>query len=83
MEKNDYNVRSVFVGKVVSIPGAKTIKVAVVRYQLHSKYRKKYKITKYFLVHDEQSAYAVGDEVRFVASRPKSKQKTFEVVLEK
>ncbi len=67
-------------GTVVSAGADKTIIVAVDRFVTHKKYRKKYRVTKRYAVHDPANAYGVGDTVTFRASRPISKRKRFVVV---
>jgi small subunit ribosomal protein S17 len=69
-----------FVGAVVRLSSPKTIVVEVVSYKVHPKYRKKYKSTKRYLIHDEANAFSVGDRVMCIPSRPHSKKKRFEVV---
>lgn len=64
-----------FKGVVASISGTQTISVAVDTYKTHSKYLKKYRSTKKYLVHVPEGAYAVGDHVVFQECRPVSKQK--------
>jgi len=81
MTKDSQNQRTgVLVGTVVSARFPKTVRVEVSTYKLHTKYRKKYRDTKSYLVHDENSACKVGDTVRFVAMRPRSKRKNFEII---
>ena len=67
-------------GTVVSDGGDKTIIVAVDRFVTHPKYRKKYRDTKKYAVHDPENRYHVGDTVQFVLTRPISKRKRFVVV---
>lgn len=74
------SVRTLFLGEVVRLSSEKTLCVEVVRYEMHPKYRKKYKKTKRYLVHDEHGTCKVGDTVRFSSCRPHSKRKNFEVV---
>ena len=69
-------------GVVVSDAMDKTIVVAVDTFKTHRKYLKKYLSTKKYKVHDPKNQYKVGDTVRFVSSRPVSKDKKF-IVLEK
>lgn len=69
-----------FRGTVVSDKMAKTVVVEVGRVQWHSKYRRQYRTTKRFKVHDEQNAFHVGDIVEFVETRPISKDKRWTVV---
>lgn len=70
----------VFEGRVVSDAMAKTIVVQVDRTKIHPKYQKRYRTSKRFKVHDEADAYHVGDLVRFVETRPLSRDKRWRVV---
>ena len=67
-------------GTVVSDAADKTIVVAVDRYVTHPKYRKKYRSTKKYAVHDPDNRYRVGDAVRFTLCAPISKRKKFKVI---
>jgi len=67
-------------GTVVSDAMDKTIVVAVDTFKTHEKYLKKYLSTKKYKVHDPENSYKVGDTVKFVQSRPISKDKRFSVV---
>ena len=62
-------------GVVVKKSGIKTIKVEVNDYRSHPKYRKRYRITSRFLVHDEQEKTQVGEAVVIVQHKPISKKK--------
>jgi len=79
-KKQEANGKRGFVGSVVRVSAPKTLAVDVVTYKMHPKYRKKYKSTKRYLVHDESGAIVQGDAVKFVSSRPHSKRKRFEVI---
>lgn len=68
------------IGKVVSDKMQKTIVVAVTRLKLHPKYKKKYKVTKRYKVHDEKNEYHVGDRVIIEETRPLSKEKRWKVI---
>ncbi len=68
------------VGDVVSNKMDKTVAVAVARLKTHPLYRKRYKITKKFLAHDEDNQYQVGDRVEIAETRPTSKRKRWEVI---
>lgn len=72
--------QQVFTGQVVSDKGDKTIIVRVVRTVWHPKYRRQYRASKRFAVHDEHNAYHTGDTVSFVHVRPLSKNKRWRVV---
>lgn len=62
-------------GTVVSTKMDKTITVAVDRYITHSKYGKRYKITKKFYAHDENGTAAEGSLVVIEETKPLSKLK--------
>jgi len=64
-----------FKGVVTSTKMDKTIVVEVTSFKFHSKYKKQYKITKKFKVHDEKKTAKVGDKVIFTECRPISKDK--------
>lgn len=67
-------------GKVVTRPGAKTVKVAVARRTQHPRYRKFITVTKSYMVHDEREECNVGDVVEIIESRPYSATKRFRVL---
>lgn len=72
--------RRIFAGEVVSDKGDKTIVVKVTRLIWHPKYRRQYRVSKRFAVHDENNAHRIGDAVRFVECRPMSKTKRWRVI---
>jgi small subunit ribosomal protein S17 len=67
-------------GVVVSDKMQKTIIVAVTTLKSHPKYRKKYKSTKRYKVHDADGKYKVGDTVEIVPCRPMSRDKKYKVL---
>lgn len=67
-------------GTVVKAAMQKTITVVVTRTKVHSKYGKRYTVTKKYLVHDENNEHKPGEIVKFVECRPLSKQKRWRVV---
>lgn len=67
-------------GVVVSDAMDKTVVVRVQRFVKHPKYGKYYKVSKRYKAHDENNTYHVGDAVNIIATRPRSKDKAFEVV---
>lgn len=73
-------IKKIIHGKVVSHKTDKTIVVLVERLKEHLKYRKKYRISKRYQVYDEKNKYKKGDIVDFIESRPRSKEKRWEVV---
>jgi small subunit ribosomal protein S17 len=66
-------------GVVVSDKADKTVVVKVMSSMTHPIYRKKYTISKKFLVHDEKNEAHVGDQVRVVETRPISARKHFKL----
>lgn len=67
-------------GKVISDKMDKTIVVAVESLKTHPKYKKKYRSTKNYKVHDEANAHKIGEIVEFVQCRPISKGKSHKVI---
>jgi len=68
----------IFRGKVISTLMAKTATVAVDRVVVHPFYGRRYRRTKKYHVHDTFKT-KVGDEVKFVASKPYSKLKKWKI----
>jgi small subunit ribosomal protein S17 len=69
-----------FRGIVVSDKMDKTAVVAVTRLKKHPRYRKFYKVTKRFKVHDEGNEFHIGDKVVIEEARPISKDKKWRIV---
>ena len=67
--------RRVLEGYVVSDKMDKTCVVVVERMFEHPIYKKRVKTRKRFKVHDEKNVTKKGDRVRFIESRPISKNK--------
>lgn len=67
-------------GVVVSDKMDKTAVVSVTRFVKHPKYHKYFKITKRYKAHDENNSAHIGDKVEIVETRPRSKDKHFEIV---
>lgn len=67
-------------GKVVSDKMDKTVVVDVLRLKKHPIYKKRYPFSKKFKAHDEGNIYKVGDEVIISETKPKSREKKWEVV---
>lgn len=67
------------IGKVTSKIGEKTVKVSVERMVIHPLYKKRFKMSRQYLVHDEVGVN-VGDKVKFSDSRPISKMKKWKVI---
>ena len=68
------------VGRVVSNKMNKTIVVAVETLKRHRIYKRTYRQTKRFHVHDEENVCQMGDIVRIEESRPLSKLKHWRLV---
>lgn len=69
-------------GVVSSNKMDKTIVVSVQFYKSHSKYKKRFKVTKKFYAHDEENKFNIWDVVTIKETRPLSKLKRWEVVSE-
>jgi small subunit ribosomal protein S17 len=67
-------------GVVVSTKMDKTAVVKITRKKMHSKYKKQYKTTKNYKVHDEKSIAKIGDTIMFEECRPLSKDKRWRIV---
>lgn len=67
-------------GEVVSAKMDKTVVVKVDRTLLHSKYLKRFTVSKRYKAHDEANAYKEGDLVLIEEARPMSKTKRWRVV---
>ncbi|MEW5798255.1 MAG: 30S ribosomal protein S17 [Bacteroidota bacterium] len=74
------NSRKTRVGKVVSNKMQKSIVVAVERKVAHPLYKKYFRRTTKFYVHDEKNEATVGDTVKIMETRPLSKMKRWRLV---
>lgn len=74
-DKKQAKVKRELIGQVVSTAMQKTAVVRVDSMKLHPKYKKRFRVSKKFSVHDEKSEAKVGDRVRFMECRPLSKTK--------
>jgi small subunit ribosomal protein S17 len=68
------------VGRVVSNKMDKTIVVVVESLKKHRIYKRTYKQTKRFQVHDEKNVCQIGDTVRIEECRPLSKMKHWRLI---
>jgi small subunit ribosomal protein S17 len=80
MEKDSKKIIRSLNGIVVSNKMDKTIVVKVDNVKVHSKYKKRYVVSKRYSVHDEKNKFKVDDKVKFVECRPISKNKKWRVV---
>ena len=79
-ETADRNRRKMRVGKVVSDRMEKTIVVSIERLVKHPTYGRYVKKRTKFKVHDEKNECHIGDVVRFMETRPLSKDKRWRFV---
>ena len=68
------------IGHVISDKMDKTVVVAVDVRKRHPIYKKSFKRTVKYKVHDKKNACNTGDEVRIMEMRPLSKEKRWRVV---
>ena len=66
-------------GIIVSDKMDKTAVVAVERLKVHSKYKKRIKITKKYKAHNPENKFKIGDKVVIIESRPLSKDKKWRI----
>ena len=74
------NKRKTYIGRVISDKMDKTVVLAVTRRSGHSRYNKVMNRTTTFKAHDEKNECKVGDLVRFIETRPLSKEKRWSVL---
>ena len=72
--------RKAYVGHVISDKMDKTVVLAVTRRSAHARYGKTVKRITKFKAHDEKNECKVGDLVRFIETRPLSKEKRWKVL---
>jgi small subunit ribosomal protein S17 len=64
---------------VVKKSSAQTIRVSLKIAKVHPIYKKRYSLTRHYLVHDEAGTAEVGQEITIVSCRPISKLKHWKV----
>ncbi|PIQ67573.1 30S ribosomal protein S17 [Candidatus Uhrbacteria bacterium CG_4_10_14_0_2_um_filter_41_7] len=79
-EKTIQSKRRRLKGEVVSDKMDKTVVVKVDRTVIHSKYLKRYTISKRYKAHDEENEAKTGDLVTIEETRPLSKGKRWRIV---
>ena len=72
--------RKVMTGKVVSTAMQKTAVVTIERLVRHEEYGKYIRQRSRFKIHDEKNECKVGDVVRFMETRPLSKDKRWRLL---
>lgn len=80
MNKQDNKAKKFLEGVVVSDKMEKSVVVAVDAFKSHPKYLKKYLSTKRFKAHDPENKCKVGDKVKIIETKPRSKDKKWEVI---
>lgn len=68
------------VGKIISLKMQKTAVVEVKGMKEHSVYKKRYKADKKYKAHLESGDFEVGDKVLIEESKPKSRDKKWQVI---
>ena len=68
-------------GKVISDKNDKTIVVLVKRKFSHPMFGKIISVSKKYHVHDEKNKFKTGDNVKIIESKPYSKKKRWEVLV--
>jgi small subunit ribosomal protein S17 len=76
----DRGRRKLMTGKVVSDSMQKTVVVTIERLVKHAEYGKYVRRRNRFKVHDEKNECKVGDVIRFMETRPLSKDKRWRLV---
>jgi small subunit ribosomal protein S17 len=81
MSETNENVgkRRTLTGEVVSDKMDKTVVVQVIRRYKHPRYKKYVQERLRYKAHDEANEAKVGDKVRIVESRPRSRDKRWDV----
>lgn len=69
-----------FEGVVTSDKMQKTIVAVVQRLKMHPIYKKQYKVSRKYKIHDEKNEAKVGNLVRFEECRPFSKDKRWRLI---
>ncbi|RKZ08535.1 30S ribosomal protein S17 [Candidatus Fermentibacteria bacterium] len=72
--------RRVLTGTVISSAMDKTVVVEVVSIKAHPVYKKRYRTTKKYYVHDEENQCSAGDKISISETRPLSKTKRWRVL---
>lgn len=79
-DKEKKIIKKTFSGIVISDKMDKTIIVKVVKSKIHPLYKKYFKSSKNYKIHDSQNKFHIGDKVNFVECRPLSKDKRWRVI---
>lgn len=79
MENRQESRKTVKIGTVVSLAGAKSVVVQVESMVMHPLYHRFVKRSRKFMAHDENGECKLGDKVQIVECRPLSRRKRFRV----
>jgi len=72
--------RRILTGTVISSAMDKTVVVKVVSIKAHPVYKKRFRTTKKYYVHDEENQCNTGDKISISETRPLSKTKRWRVL---
>ena len=75
--------KKVLNGKVIKDKNNKTVVVMVKRKYTHPYFNKVITSSKKYHAHDEKNKFKIGDDVRIIESKPFSKKKKWEVIINK
>ena len=75
--------KKVLNGKVIKDKNNKTVVVMVKRKYTHPFFDKVITSSKKYHAHDEKNKFKIGDDVRIIESKPFSKKKKWEVIINK
>ncbi len=70
----------IFTGKVIAKKMPKTATVVVERILIHPLYQKRIKSMRKYHIHDPEDKTKIGDSVHFVAAKPISKLKKWQLI---
>ena len=73
--------KKVLNGKVIKDKNNKTVVVMVKRKYTHPYFNKVITSSKKYHAHDEKNKFKIGDDVRIIESKPFSKKKKWEVII--
>lgn len=79
-ETTERNRRKTRVGQVTSTAMQKTAVVVIERLVKHAQYKRYIRRRKKYSIHDEENQCRVGDTVRFMETRPLSKNKRWRLI---
>ena len=75
--------KKILTGKVIRDKNDKTIVVLVKRKYSHPFFKKVINSSKKYHAHDEKNKFKIGDDIKIIESKPFSKKKKWEVLVNK